>query len=223
MQKRFLILTAALTVCVSAQAGLYSYSSGTLNLAIPDADPNGVMSRLTVSDIEAGAWVTAVSVTLNVSGGYNGDLRAYLSYNGTLVPLLNRVGTTATDPFGYPDRGFGPDSLNNPFILSDTGSYDVHNYGDHSPQFNGSGQLTGTWRPDGSSFVSFHDMNPNGAWTLFFADLSGGEQSTLVGWSLNVTAVPEPVTMALVVFVALAGGIKLVLWRRRSARTSPAI
>jgi hypothetical protein len=80
--------------------------------------------------------------------------------------------------------------------------------------------LTGTWQPDGRAidpqsspssfdsasrvgFESFDGMNPNGTWTLFLADLSMGEQSTVVSWSLAITAIPEPTNMALGI---LAGG-----------------
>jgi hypothetical protein len=211
------ILALVLGVGVTAQAGIiYSSTSG----SIPDGSTVGWAATATASGYAAS--ISDLSVNLNISGGYNGDLYAYLSYGGVLVPLLNRVGTSGGDLFGYADRGFGPDSLNNPFTLSDTGSYDVHNYQDHSAQFNDSGQLTGTWRPDGSSFVSFHDMNPNGTWTLFFADLSGGDQSTLVGWSLDITAVPEPVNVALIVFAVLAGGIKLLSHRGSSSQSGGA-
>ena len=121
--------------------------------------------------------------------------------------------------------------------LSDSGSVNIHAAGDDV--------LSGTYRPDGqninplssaSSFrasggsitldamgTGFGNMNPNGTWTLFFADVSsGGGQAALNGWSLEITAVPEPVTMAVVVFAALAGGIKLLSWRRKSCLPAPA-
>jgi hypothetical protein len=64
---------------------------------------------------------------------------------------------------------------------------------------------------------TFGDLDPNGSWTLYFADLSSGDQTTLNGWSLNITAVPEPVESALVGFAALAAsgwGIKRFKARR---------
>jgi subtilisin-like proprotein convertase family protein len=42
---------------------------------------------------------------------------------------------------------------------------------------------------------SFNGLNPNGTWTLFLADASGGAPNTLVSWGLDITgtaAVPEP-------------------------------
>ena len=149
---------------------------------------------------------------------------AYLSYGGVLVPLLNRIGVSSGNPFGASGAGMN-------VTLRDSGSVNIHAAGDDV--------LSGTYRPDGqnisplssaSSFnanggsitldavgTGFGNMNPNGTWTLFFADVSGGGgQATLNGWSLDITAVPEPVNVALVVFAVLAGGIKL-LSRRNSA------
>ena len=59
---------------------------------------------------------------------------------------------------------------------------------------------------------------PNGTWTLFIADLSAGEQSTLLDWGLDITAVPEPVTSALLVFAGVLGCVTLA----RKALTSRA-
>lgn len=72
-----------------------------------------------------------------------------------------------------------------------------------------------------SGFQStFNGLNPNDTWTLYFADLSAGDQTTFNGWSLNITAVPEPVNVALGVF----GGVGVLsLIRRRfkpNVRTS---
>jgi MYXO-CTERM domain-containing protein len=59
---------------------------------------------------------------------------------------------------------------------------------------------------------NFIGLNPNGTWTLFVADQSAGETSTLQSWSMTITGVPEP-------SAALLGGlgVLLLLRRRRSA------
>ena len=54
--------------------------------------------------------------------------------------------------------------------------------------------------------TQFGGDNPEGTWTLFFADLSSGGNATLDSWSLAITAVPEPVNVALGIF----GGMVLV-------------
>jgi hypothetical protein len=101
--------------------------------------------------------------------------------------------------------------------LSASAAYDIHSYQSYSPAYNSSGQIAGTWQADErtspldtsrSSLSAFNGLDPNGTWTLFFADLSAGDQSTLVNWSLDITMVPEPVNVALGIF---AGVFLLVL------------
>ena len=43
----------------------------------------------------------------------------------------------------------------------------------------------------------FNGMDPNGVWSLYVSDLSAGGEGTLVGWGLEITAVPEPSAAAL--------------------------
>lgn len=54
--------------------------------------------------------------------------------------------------------------------------------------------------------TAFNGQNPNDSWTLFFADTVTGDTTTLKGWSLDITAVPEPVDAALVIFAGIAIG-----------------
>jgi hypothetical protein len=123
-------------------------------------------------------------------GGYNGDLYAYLTYDGTTVTLLNRVGTGSGDAIQY-TYGFSTSGFNN-ITLADGSASNIHNV--QNP-------VSGTsYSPDGGSLASFNGMNPNGTWSIFFADLSGGDTSTLTLWSLDITAVPEPVNVALAIF-----------------------
>ena len=50
---------------------------------------------------------------------------------------------------------------------------------------------------------TFNGLNPNDTWTLFFADSVPGDTTTLNGWSLDITAVPEPINAALGLFGVL--------------------
>ncbi|HXI70588.1 MAG TPA: hypothetical protein VNN22_09575 [Verrucomicrobiae bacterium] len=58
--------------------------------------------------------------------------------------------------------------------------------------------------------TGFNGLNPNGTWSLLLWDNgSSGIENGLLSWNLNITAVPEPVNVALGVFAgvfALAGG-----------------
>jgi subtilisin-like proprotein convertase family protein len=222
-----------LGLCATAQAAVVSqaFSSGFANGGnIPDGSTVGWSDTHSINGA-AGTTITSVDVRLNVTGGFNGDLYAYLSHDGVLVPLLNRVGITATSPssgFGYSQSGFN-------VTFSASGAGDVHFYNRDTPTITG-GQLMGTWQPDGrnigplSSATSFdaatssrtlldafNGHNPNGTWTLFIADLSaGGGQSHVQSWELDITAVPEPAQFALIAQVVLLGWLG---WQRRRAKS----
>ncbi len=206
----------SLVTALAAQGGLiYSSTGGT----IPDGNPVGWSATATASGFNPS--ISAVSVNLKISGGYNGDLYAYLSYGGVLVPLLNRVGVaggSAADAFGYGTEGM------HVTLADGVGYSDIHLVA--SPT---SGS---TYAPDGRQvnplstpsafntasrvgFTAYDGMNPNGTWTIFFADLSSGAQSQLLDWSLSITSeVPEPVNVALGVF----GGIFVVVTALRNRR-----
>jgi subtilisin-like proprotein convertase family protein len=208
----------ALALCASAHGGLYTFNYG-VNQVIPDNSIIGLTESQTISGLNAP--ITDLQVSLNISGGFNGDLYGYLRLNNSpLVVLVNCVGETASNPYGYANAGMLVTLTSSPT------AQDIHFYQNYSPVYNSSGQLTGTWQADGranpldtarGSLSQFNGLDPNGTWTLFFAEPSAGFPSTLVSWSLDITTVPEPVTVALAVFGALAAAIKLLAWRRLRA------
>lgn len=209
-------MATALLLAGVAQGQTTNVSYTLVNSLIPDGNPTGLASSTNLSGLDS--YVTSVTVQLDITGGFNGDLYAYLAGPaGGFAVLLNRTGLTAGNAFGYSDTGFN-------ITLSDSSTNNIHYYQLGSPTFNGSGQLTGTWAPDGRSIdpqsagsvfdsttptallSSFISTNPNGTWTLFVADMSGGAQATLVSWGLTVVTVPEPQT-----WVLLAGGVAALL------------
>lgn len=193
---------------------LTNVSSTSVNTLIPDGNPSGMSSSTSFSSVPG--TVTSVTVNLDITGGFNGDLYAYLAGPaGGFAVLLNRTGVTSGNSFGYSDSGLN-------ITLSD-GSPNIHLYQLDGPTFS-NGQLTGTWAPDGrnidpqsspstfdsastgTDLSSFVGNTANGAWTLFVADMSSGGQATLASWGLTVVTVPEPQTWVLV-----AGGVGLLL------------
>jgi subtilisin-like proprotein convertase family protein len=197
-----------------ARAGIYDFSFTMPNggVPIPDGNPSGFANTVNLGSLDG--IIQSITLTINVSGGYNGDLYAYISHGSGMSVLLNRVGTGPGDSFGYGDTGFN-------VTFSGAGAHDIHNYQDFSPTFNGSGQLTGTWRPDNSggngNLGVFNGLDPNGNWTIFFADLSSGEQSTLLSWTLEIDTVPEPITCALGLFLTVFIGVRLIRSRKKNS------
>jgi subtilisin-like proprotein convertase family protein len=224
-QKICVLSLAALFIALTVRGADFSTI---LNATIPDGDLNGYQNSQTLSGLPGP--IIDVNISLNISVGFNGDLYAFLSHGSGMAVLLNRVGRTSASNFGYPDAGFGPDATLTQFTLDDQAAHDVHLYRTFAYTLN-TGELTGQWQPDGrnidplspgSTFDAaarsnglgvFDGMDPNGPWTLFVADVSPGGESTLVGWGLQITAVPEPSTASLVC-CGIAG---VVLWgfRRR--------
>jgi subtilisin-like proprotein convertase family protein len=214
-----LVLTATASPALAQQTQTFDFPVA--NGTVPDADLNGFQNT---AQLNFDAVLTDVKVTLNISGGYNGDLYAYLTHDSGFAVLLNRVGRTSGNLFGYGDAGLN-------ITLSDTAATDVHLYGGNAGQVVG-----GSWQPDerkvdpaGSvdtsprtaALASFNGVNAQGAWTLFVADLSAGGQSTVSDWKLQVTIVPEPAAARLGILAAVLLGIAAHVSRCRKRTRTP--
>ena len=189
--KRVILIAVALLAVTAAQATLYTtnWNSGFANSGVvPDNNFSGWVDTRTISGAPAGT-ISGLAVTLNITGGWNGDLYAYLVNGAGFTVLLNNIGTGA---YGNAGNGFN-------VTFSDGGAAGLGSY-----MANGSSPITGTWQPDGAGFSSFVGLNPNSTWTLFIADTSGGGVSTVQSWGLqmDIVAVPEVETW---VAAALAG------------------
>lgn len=200
--------------------GVTNNFSFTVNQGVPDGDWNGLALS---SDLEGmGGVIGNVTVTLDLAGGYNGDLYAYLVHGDGYAVLLNRVGLSTSNSVGYADAGMT-------VTFSDTAAGDIHFYGG-----NGGLALTGVYQPDGrvvtpvvtpagsydgaarsAMLSSFQGLSADGTWTLYVADLSGGGQSTLESWDLQIVEVPEPGTWALVLLLGTVLGVGRARWWRQ--------
>jgi subtilisin-like proprotein convertase family protein len=140
--------------------------------------------------------VSGLTVGLDISGGYNGGLVAYLvAPNGTMVYLVNQPGVSGGNPFGAPGSGMD--------VTLQDGSTSIQSASETAGV-----QFTGTYGAAGS-LSSVKGSVADGDWTLFFANLgSGGASGELLDFTLNLTAVPEPVGMGLGIF----GGLVVLWW-----------
>ena len=220
MNKTIFSIGLTLLLALGAQATVVNWYSGTLTSVIADNSVAG-----STFNTSGGSWsgtpsgiLNNVSVVLNISGGYNGDLYGYLVYNdGSTTQtaiLLNRVGG-GSGTAAASTAGFGGGSTSDfatlqsaGVTLSDSGT---------------SGSIQSVAAAAGNSYTTgggnlnstFVNMSSGGTWTLFLADMSAGDQSTLVSWGLNVSVVPEPTTWALLIF---CGGFLVMGVARRLRR-----
>ena len=178
--KRLLLLGTVLASVVGVQATLYTtnWNSGFANAGVvPDNNFSGWSDTRTVGAIPAGTF-TSLSVDLNISGGWNGDLYAYLVHSSGFSVLLDRVGTgvSGVSAFGYGDAG-----MNVNLAASGTS---IHQYGGANTF---SATPTGSWQTDNTSgsLASFLGTNPNGTWSALHRGLERrrGEHGAKLGFA----------------------------------------
>ena len=223
-------LLALWVVLAPAQAiaSTIGWNSGFANGgAVPDGNITGWSDTRTLSGL-TGNSILNLTVTLQLTGGWNGDIYAYLTHGTGFAVLLNRSGVTGSSPFGYGDNGLN-------VTFSDTGSSDIHLY-QTVPGYS-TGIANGSiWQPDGRAvsplsvtgadprtalLSSFNGLDPNGDWTLFVADLSNGGVSTVVSWGLDIEttqnsgpSVPDSGSTWALLGLALGG----LVWLGRAGR-----
>ncbi|MCX6879072.1 MAG: proprotein convertase P-domain-containing protein, partial [Verrucomicrobia bacterium] len=142
-------------------------------------------------------------------------LYAYLEHNGVISVLLNRPGRTAADPAGAASSGMQlrfADSAPTDIHTAISGTFGALASGTYQPDARAADPDLVTDASPRSLYLSgFTGQVADGNWTLFVADLSGGDVATLGTWSLSLNVVPEPSAALLV----LCGAAGTLLRRRR--------
>lgn len=214
--KKLLPLAAALIPMAAAHATIYTTNWSTLpnNGVVPDGNLNGWSDTRNVSTMPAGT-LQGVAVNLALNSGWTGDLFAYLVHSSGYAVLLNQPGTP-TPAAGYGAATFNVTLANGTAWDGNAVSGNIHSYG-------GGSSVAGVWNPDnpntpGNGLGSFLSTSPNGTWSLFVADLSGGGVTTVQSWGLqlDIVAVPEVETW---VAAALAGAFG-AFWLSRQIKGS---
>ncbi|MEI7806885.1 MAG: hypothetical protein WCJ07_00190 [Verrucomicrobiota bacterium] len=154
MQKKLTILFLLLTVTWAQATLTLSQSFTPGNGGVADGNPVGVVFSGTFNQASPLDQVLGVTVNLSISGGYNGDLFAYLiAPNGTLVVLLDQPGVAV--------NGFGAYGAGMNISLSDAGSTSIQN--ERSGNI-----LSGTYQA-ADNLSDFNGLLANGTWALFFS------------------------------------------------------
>lgn len=226
--KLLAIILAGLALQLRPQALATEITASSFpGVVIPDNETCGVADIINLST--AITSITDVQVTLDISGGFNGDYYAYLRHSDSsgvgFSVLLNRVGVTASNPYGSSDSGFS-------VTFSDSASGNIHSASA------GGGALNGIFQPDGRNVSpstapgtldstsstallnSFNGMDANGDWTLFIADVSPVGIGTLEDWSLTIDgtgAAGVPDGGSTLGLMAIGLGFLAFCFRRRGA------
>ncbi|HXP60425.1 MAG TPA: hypothetical protein VN829_08040 [Dongiaceae bacterium] len=209
MKKIFLIGLVGAGLNLSAPGAMYNFSGGLQNgSVVPAGSLNGWSDTINAGSVLPRA-INSVTVTVDLSGGYNGDLYAYISHDGQIAMLLNRIGVGTSGGNGGNAFGNSGSGITVTFATGGANG-DIH--------LAANGALTGTYAPDGravdplsapasfdaagtAGLTTFDASNPNGTWTLFIADtVSGGPDFSVISWGMSIDAVPEPVNVALGIF-----------------------
>ncbi len=179
----------AIQSLVASNTETSTFSSGTVNVAIPDLLPTGATNTMAVSGIPAGATVTGLSVTINITHTKDQDLILNLrAPNGSILNLVNTRG------------GSGSNFTNT--VINSTSTTSI----------TGGAPFTGTFKPDAtngvgatgqtSNVTAFSSLysTANGNWVFSAVDGAALNSGTINSWSLAITYV-DPITWSPVTYL----------------------
>jgi len=201
--------------------GTQSFTSGTINLAVPDNDANGVSNVINAAGVPANATITNITVALNnFSHTYPGDMIIHLKApNGTILNLYKYGNGLFTGPVsGNSTWGwYGAKISSTGTVASSTVAVAPFIYNNSTnwkaDMINGNVAGPTIQNPTGfvSTATSWNQMGTtgpamNGAWTLAMCDGGGGDRGTLTSWDLKIDyTVPNPAVPFQYVWTPAAG------------------
>ncbi len=218
---------ASKTVCAGLVLAIVTtapaLATGTYNgngFWIPNSSYNGSLASMGSSSTSVpagepgGEFISDIALNIGLYHTWVGDLTIKLEGPGGLVTLMSRPGFLEWADDGTGCCGSGSDVDSTQFFTDDAAtSAELFGAADPVPP-------NSMWNPDGgvlgdtSLLDTFGGTSAIGDWTLYVRDSSSGQAIGEVSeWSLNLTTVPEPTTLAMLAL----GGLSLAS-RRRTAR-----
>lgn len=159
-------IDATAPVCTGSIGPTKRYISTHGPLTIPDNDTGGVNSDIVVPDVDQ---VTDLDLTLNITHGFDGDIRATL-LSPAFITLFNGIGSTGNDFIDTTLDDEAPLAINA-----------------------GTAPFTGHWQPQAPATLSILDGNPAaGTYTLNIADTRVFNRGTFDSWSVTITSPTFP-------------------------------
>ncbi|MCC7232571.1 MAG: proprotein convertase P-domain-containing protein [Bacteroidia bacterium] len=154
--------------------------SNNTSISIPDNSCTGASSSVTVSGYTQLIPASGISITVNITHTWVGDLVLFLEApDGNILGLTNRTGNTNNSGDNFTNT-----------VFSGSGSNQIPASG---------APYTGTYLPQTSTFTSCisssvtsfgaiggGNFNPNGSWILRVYDRAGQDVGTIDNWSLHL-------------------------------------
>jgi len=158
---------------------LPAVSSGAITVNVPDASAIGATHSIPVTTVPAGATVTGVSVTINMTHTWINDM---------VINLRGPSGTNVLNLFNRRGAAAAPNLTN--MTISSASSTSLAT---------GAAPFTGTFAADAAigvgptggvsnvnNFLAISGIG-NGNWTLVMMDNAGGDLGILTSWSITLT------------------------------------
>jgi subtilisin-like proprotein convertase family protein len=161
-------------------------ASGTIAVPVPDGSAAGATHTLAVSGIPANATITGLSVTINMTHTWVGDMIFNLKApNGRILNLDKYIGGTDVSGVNFVNTVISSAGVT-PLTAGTaprTGTF-------KADMINGTVAVSGIQNPAGyaSDATAFTDLYaiPNGSWTLAMADGVGFDAGTLTSWTITI-------------------------------------
>ena len=153
--------------CIGAPGPTVGSTGDMTVVPIPDDDPAGVSTTITVADTGS---VLDMNVDLDIEHTWVGDL---------IVTLESPMGTSVTliDQMGVPASTFGCSNNDLLVTLDDEAGAPIEDECTGSP-------ITGSFIPN-EALSAFDGEEVNGDWILTISDNAGGDTGMLNAWTLN--------------------------------------
>lgn len=196
-----MLATLAVTGARASVSFSTTFNSGSSVGTLPGPSGGSAFTGV-VSYFPAGMTVGNMTVDLVVSGGVIGNFVAQLyAPNNTVVTLMYQPGVAVNTIGAYGS------AMN----ITLTDAYAANG---NIQNVTSGDALSGNYNP-AAPLSGLNGSVADGTWSLYFVDFGSGSPgvtpANLTSWTLGITAVPEPITWALIIFGA--GALLMVAGR----------